>query len=133
MENNPGRPPFEITPDIIEQVESYAARGLSKRQIALCLGISYQTLNEKSKAYSDFSYALKRGRSKGVAHVANQLIKNAENGNVTAQIYYLKCQGGKRWRDKEVKEVILQTHEQAQKATVEEINNRIAEMTTPKE
>lgn len=93
-----GRPEWIPTEESIEQVESYAALGLTKEQIAHCLGISYQTLNEKTKEYSDFSDAIKRGSSKGIAMVANELTKNVKLGNVTAQIFYLKARAN--WSDK---------------------------------
>lgn len=91
------RPEWIPTPERIEQVESYASLGLTKLQIADCLGISYDTLNEKCKEYSEFSEALKRGESKGIAMVANELVKNAKVGNVTAQIFFLKCRAG--WKE----------------------------------
>lgn len=96
-EKTRGRPPFEITDEVIEKAEWYASRGLTKEQIAGCLGISYETLNEKCKAFPDFSDAIRTGIDKGIAHMANLLIKNAENGNATAQIFYLKAKGG--WKE----------------------------------
>lgn len=98
----PGRPPFEITKEVIEIAESYASRGLNREQIADALGISYQTLNEKTKENSDFSDAIKRGKAKGIAHVANNLLKNVDNGNVTAQIFFLKCHA--KWKETSIVE-----------------------------
>lgn len=107
-----GRPAWIPTPEIMEQVESYASRGLTKEQVADCLGISYQTLNEKTKEYSEFAEALKKGRSKGIAHVANMLIKNAELGNASAQIFFLKAVA--KWSDQNI--------EEAEKAIKNELN-----------
>ncbi len=92
-----GRPAWIPTPEIMEQVESYASAGLTKQQIADCLGISYETLNEKTKEYTEFSESIKRGQAKGIAMVANELVKNVKIGNVTAQIFFLKCRAG--WKE----------------------------------
>lgn len=96
-----GRPKW-IPPDP-EKVESLAARGLTLQQIAHCLGISYQTLNEASKEYVEFAEAIKRGKDKGISIVANSLFEAAKKGNVTAMIFFLKCSA--KWKEaKEEKE-----------------------------
>ncbi len=105
-----GRPKFEITPDIIKRVEVYAAQGLTQEQIARCLGICYQTLNEKKKEYSDFSEAIKAGRAKGLAIISNALFVGAKGGNTTAQIFYLKNRGPEDWKDR--RETVLQGDEE---------------------
>lgn len=92
-----GRPLIEITEKIIETAESYAARGLNREQIADALGMGVATLYEKMNKYPEFLEAIKRGKAKGIAHVANNLLKNVENGNVTAQIFYLKTQAN--WKE----------------------------------
>ena len=116
----PGQPPWIPTKEIIEQVESYAALGLTKEQIADCLGISYQTLNEKTKEYADFSEAIKRGQSKGIARMANLLTKSADGGSVPAQIFYLKARA--KWSDLQTEEV-----EKAVKNELQEIRNSVQE------
>lgn len=98
-----GRPKWIPTQEDFDNIESLASSGLTKQQIADALGICYDTLNEKSKEYSQFSGALKRGEAKGIANVAQNLIKNVENGNVTAQIFYLKCKAG--WKETSVNEI----------------------------
>src|SRR5688572_17535571 len=97
-----GRPPFEITKEILEKVESYAARGLNQKQIADALGIHIATLCDKKNMFVEFSEAIKRGKGKGIALVADNLLKNVQNGNVTAQIFYLKTQAG--WKETDVLE-----------------------------
>jgi len=96
-----GRPKFEITPDIIKRVETYAAQGLTQEQIARCLGICYDTLNERKKEYSEFSEAIKAGQAKGLATVSNALFVGAKGGNTTAQIFYLKNRGPDDWKDRQ--------------------------------
>lgn len=94
-----GRP--KIIPDIIE-VEKLASQGLTLEQIAHCLGISYKTLNERKKEFEDFSEAVKRGQAAGIQQVTSALFQNVRGGNVTAQIFYLKCRAG--WKEVTVNE-----------------------------
>jgi hypothetical protein len=98
-----GRPAWMPTPDAIEKVEGYAALGLTKEQIASCLGISYQTLNEKTKEYTEFADAIKRGLDKGIARMANLLIKHAEAGSIPSVIFFLKARA--KWSDQNLEEV----------------------------
>jgi len=96
-----GRPPFEITKDVLDKVEGMAATGMNQRQIAQALGIHEDTFCLKKKAYSDFSEALARGKSKGIQAISSALFRNATlpskmnpYGNVGAQTFYLKAKAG---------------------------------------
>ncbi len=93
-----GRPKW-LPPDS-DKVESLAARGLTMEQIAHTMGISYQTLNERSKEYTDFAEAIKRGKSKGISVIANSLFEGAKSGNTTAQIFFLKARA--KWYEHEI-------------------------------
>jgi hypothetical protein len=95
-----GRTRYEITDQIIRQVESLAAQGLSQEQIALSLGWSADTVGRRKKDTADFADALKRGKAKGIATITNKLFEQAKSGNLGAIIYYLKCQGGEVWNEK---------------------------------
>ena len=100
------RPKFEITEEIIKKAESLAANGLTKEEIAHCLDISYQTLNEKTKQYSEFSEAIKRGKSKGIGMMANNLVKLAKGGNAAANIFWLKARAKWKEGDEDVADII---------------------------
>jgi len=109
QKNRGGRPKFEITPEICEQVENLSAQGLTVDQIASVLGVSRQTIYERQNEYPEFSDALKRGRGKGVANVTNALYTKAIDGDNTAMIFYLKNRAG--WVDKqEVQSTVEQRH-----------------------
>ena len=86
----------------LKKVEALAERGLSQEQIADALGISTSTLYERKRESADFGQAIKRGKAKGIGHVANKLMEAVNAGNVTAAIFFLKAQGG--WRDQPVEE-----------------------------
>lgn len=92
------KPKIEID---LAKVEELASRLLSKEQIAISLGISERTLYTNQKESADFAEAIKRGREKGVATVANKLVESAIEGNTTAQIFILKTHGGQDWKDKQ--------------------------------
>jgi len=92
-----GRPKWIPSDADLARVEALSARGLTKEQVARALGISYDTLNERSKEYHEFSEAIKNGQTKGIAEIANALYENAKSGNLGAQIWYLKVRG--QWRE----------------------------------
>ena len=92
------KPKIEID---LAKVEALASRLLSKEQIAISLGISERTLYTNQKRSAEFAEAIKRGREKGVATVANKLVESAIEGNTTAQIFILKTHGGQDWKDKQ--------------------------------
>ena len=97
MANPVGKPPWIPTPEIIKKAEEYAALGLTKAQIASCLGIHYDTLNNKTKQYDDFNDAIKRGLDRGIAKYANLLLEHAKDGNSSSVIFFLKARA--KWSD----------------------------------
>ena len=93
----PGWKPIVIDHDKVEQL---AAQGLGPTQIARALGISWDTYNKNKKRSSELSEAIKRSEARGLAKVTNSLFKSANQGNVTAQIFYLKNRDQKNWADR---------------------------------
>jgi hypothetical protein len=91
------RPQWTPTPEILEKAESYAALGLTKEQIASCLGIGERTLYEKVHDCPQFAQAIKRGLDKGISRMANLLVKHAEAGNSSSVIFFLKARA--KWSD----------------------------------
>ena len=85
----------------LEQVENLASRGLGTTQIARALGVSWDTIDRNRKRSADFEGALKRGKARGLAQVTNALFESAtEKNSVVAQIFYLKNQDPKIWKDR---------------------------------
>ena len=64
------------------------------------MGVSWNTIDRNRKRSVDFEDAIKRGKAKGLAQVTNSLFTSATDGNVTAQIFYLKNQDAKTWKDR---------------------------------
>lgn len=92
-----GRKRIDIKPETVEQL---AAQGLGPTQIARALGVSWGVIDRNRKRSKEFNEALEVGRAKGLAKVTNSLFKSANDGNVTAQIFYLKNRDEKNWRDR---------------------------------
>lgn len=83
-------------------LEGWARDGLSNEQIANNIGINAKTLYDWKNKESKISEALKKGKEVVDFEVENALYKSAMEGNVTAQIYWLKCRRKEKWgEDKE--------------------------------
>ena len=78
-------------------MEVLASRGLTNEQICEYLGVSHETLYQRIKEYPEITEALKRGKAKGIAEISNTLFNQAKEGNVTASIFWLKCNAG--WKE----------------------------------
>jgi hypothetical protein len=87
------RPRKTFTDEQVAQVEKLAAV-LNQEQIADFLGISERTLRDRIRTDPRISAAYKKGRAAAMANVAATLVKQAQSGNVTAAIFYLKTQAG---------------------------------------
>lgn len=90
------RPQVELTDEQKAQVGALAAF-LSKGQIADYLGVSRVTFDAILKREPEVSIQYQKGKAKAIANVAQGLIKQAIDGNMTAAIFYLKTQAG--WRE----------------------------------
>jgi hypothetical protein len=96
--NKGGRPAIVLTSDQIIQVEALAAF-LTIEDIAHYLGVSERTFHEIKNRNPEVSTAYKRGVAKIRAHVASKLMKQINNDNLAAIIFYLKTQAG--WSEKQ--------------------------------
>mgnify|MGYP003652915196 FL=1 len=99
--NPMGRPRFEVTPEVLKEVEEMAGRGLTISQMASCLGISPATIYNKQSEYLEFLETIKKGKAIGLQKVTNALFENAtvERDNV-AIIYYLNNRDKENWSNK---------------------------------
>jgi hypothetical protein len=94
--NPMGRPRFEVTPEVLQEVEEMAGRGLTVRPDALpALGISASTFYLRQAEFSEFSETIKKGQAIGLSKVTNKLFENAAvKGDNVAIIYYLNNRAG---------------------------------------
>src|SRR5215213_2080471 len=86
-----GRAAHQPDPAGRKQVETMAAYGIPSTDIARVVGIDPKTLRKCYRAELDL------GETKANAQVAGFLFNAARNGNVTAQIFWLKTRA--RWRE----------------------------------
>lgn len=99
-----GRPIVELTPQQVVEMQALAAV-LTKAQVADYFGICENTLREIEKRQPEVSEAYKKGRVKQIASMGSNLINMAKEGNVTANIFYLKTQGGWKETEAEAQEI----------------------------
>jgi len=95
-QNKGGRPKTELTEEQIAQVEQLAAL-LNQEQLCDFLGIPARTFRAICQRDERVSAAYKKGAAQAVGSVAQSLIRRAREGNVTAQIFFLKTRGG--WKE----------------------------------
>lgn len=81
-------------------LEGWARDGLTEEQISTNMGIGRTTLYEWKQKEPNIMNALKKGKAVVDFEVENALLKNALEGNVTAQIFWLKNRKKDQWREK---------------------------------
>lgn len=91
-----GRPQVELTPQQKEEVKTLAAV-LNTEQIADYFGISRTTFYEIMKRDEEVSEQYKKGKAQAIGTIAQSLISKARDGNLGAQIFFLKTQAG--WKE----------------------------------
>lgn len=96
-----------LTPEGLAKLEGWARDGLTDEQIAHNMGIGYSTLQSWKKTYQDIRETIKKGKEVVDYMVENALLKNALEGNTTAQIFWLKNRKPNIWRDKHKEELEL--------------------------
>lgn len=90
-----------LEPEGLLKIEGWARDGLTDEQIARNMGINPATLYEWKKKYPKISKSLKKSKDVADRQVENALFENAINGNITAQIFWLKNRKPDKWRDKQ--------------------------------
>lgn len=81
-------------------LQGWARDGLTNEQIAQNIGINPKTLYDWKNKESKIRNILKDAREVVDYQVENALLKNALEGNVTAQIFWLKNRKKNEWREK---------------------------------
>lgn len=95
-----GKFEYWLTEDGLTLLEGWARDGLTDEQIAHNVGITATTLYEWKKRFPKISETLKKGKEIVDIQVENALLKSALEGNITAQIFWLKNRQKSKWRDK---------------------------------
>ena len=101
-----GRPATEFDQEQINLVEKLASV-LTKAQLSDYLGISETTFRAVEERQPEVSDAYKKGRGRAIASVASNLVNQAQNGNTTAAIFYLKTQAG--WKEQDTTNITAES------------------------
>ena len=94
-----GPKPRQITDQLLEQVERFASRGLSQKQVCDALGFSETWWHAKKQENSELDECYKRGAVRGLAEVSNAIYEQALNGSTGAACFFLKNRDPERWSD----------------------------------
>jgi len=94
-----------LTPENILRVQGWARDGLTLEEIAQNLDIALSTLCKWKNEEKELSEALKIGRDVADRVIENALYKAAAEGNITAQIFWLKNRKPQQWRDGKALEI----------------------------
>jgi hypothetical protein len=99
-----GKPPIVFNDEQVIEVKALAAV-LTKGQIADYFDITEKTLRAIEARQPEVSTAYKKGRVKQIGDMGTNLVKLATEGNVAANIFYLKTQGGWKEEQPEAQEI----------------------------
>lgn len=111
-----GKFEYWLTEDGLTLLEGWARDGLTDEQIAHNVGITATTLYEWKKRFPEISEALKKGKEVVDFQVENALLQSALEGNITAQIFWLKNRQKVKWKDKPVEDAQTAALETAMRA-----------------
>ncbi len=115
-----GRPPYKPTDKDRTEILAMAGYGMPQEEIALVKGMAKNTLR---KYYRD---VLTTGSLVATAKVTESLYNNAvKNGNVTAQIFWLKNRAPDRWQDRVEQTVTGKVEHEHTHTARDELSSRI--------
>lgn len=100
-ESKVGRKRITFTDEDITNIERWSGDGLSEAQIATLLGCSLSTIARKKREKGRFDTALKKGKTRAIQAVANQVFMNAMSGKETSAIFFLKNRDPDNWADRQ--------------------------------
>lgn len=99
-----GRPGFIVTPEVLQQVEEWAARGVPEYQMAKNLGIHRTTFIKHKSENDELKAACENGKVQVQSWAAGKLVAIMMDDNHSKQFsalqFYLKTQCG--WSDNKV-------------------------------
>src|SRR6185437_6722643 len=83
---------WEVTPEVIKEIEMLAGRGLTQEEMYHNFGTSRDTWYKRMNKHPEMYEAIKRGKAKTKSFVVGKLFEQCKKGNVSAIIFYLKTQ-----------------------------------------
>ena len=88
---------FEVTGEVIKEVEECGALGMSMDQISWSLGVNPSTLYKYKSKMGALNEAISRGRARGIRNVTTNLREQISDGNAQSTMFYLKNQSPTEW------------------------------------
>lgn len=99
-----GRPTLEYTPEILKQIEEWAARGVPEYQMAKNLGIHRTSFIKHKSTNEELRAAIQNGKTQVQDWAAGKLVSIMMDDNHSKQFsalqFYLKTQCG--WSDTKI-------------------------------
>jgi hypothetical protein len=97
----PGPKGWELTPELLKQIETDSANGLTQVDIAWNVGLSASEWYKKKQQYPEIEDAIKRSKARAHRQAAGLLHQTWSDPThpkqLTALMFYLKTQHG--WKD----------------------------------
>ena len=88
-------------PEAEDRVEDLAGLGLSKKAIALVLGVEYGTFTKFLKEHPSLESKHSAGSIRAVSKVAGVMYEQALGGSFPAMSFFLKNRAAAEWSDKQ--------------------------------
>lgn len=92
-----GRPRFVPTDEQVKQIAKLYGLGLTYDQLAGFLELSPTCFDELLERQPEIKRAISKAKAGAIGSISSTLFKQAQEGNLTAAIFYLKTQG--RWAE----------------------------------
>jgi len=88
---------FEVTEEVIKEVEECGALGMTMDQTAWSMGVNPSTLFKYKAQMGALNDAISRGRARGIRNVTTNLREQISDGNAQSTMFYLKNQSPTEW------------------------------------
>lgn len=93
--------PSDYLEEYADLAFNYCLLGATDKDLAGFFDVTEQTINGWKKKHPEFFESIKKAKHEPDAKVVRSLYEKATNGDVTAQIFWLKNRQKDKWRDKQ--------------------------------
>lgn len=106
-ERRRGRPPTEVTEEMVDKVAFMARQGATDEEMAEELGCTVRTLYVWYRQWPQLVQAVKDGKDNADDRVERSLFRRAVDSSDTAAIFWLKNRRRNQWRDRHETEIVV--------------------------
>ena len=103
------RPRFQITDEVIRQIETLSGYGLTLIQVAAVIGISERTLTRLKTNEEKVLSAVVRGKARAETFVGKTLFERAKDGDISAIRWWESTRAGRVAAIREIHEGVPQS------------------------